>query len=143
MNMFAKGTAKTPEEYINQLPEEKQADMKELHALIQKTVPKLKPYMIGQIIGYGTYHYKGKSGREGEWCVIGLSARKNYFSVYACAVEDGKYVPEQHKAQLPKATVGKSCVSFKRNSDIDLKVLAQIIKESDEILKKNDYSFVA
>ena len=32
------------------------------------------------IIGYGSYHYKGRSGAEGEWFIVGLAAQKNYLS---------------------------------------------------------------
>lgn len=143
MNMFAAGTAKTPEEYLKQVPEEKNADVQAIHDLIRKTVPNMKPYMIGQIIGYGTYHYKGKSGREGDWCIIGLSARKNYISVYVCAIKDGKYMADYYKDQLPKADIGKSCIRFKKNVDIDLKILARIFKDAEKQMKQDNYSVAA
>lgn len=143
MNMFAKGTAKTPEEYIAQVPEEKRADVQELHDLITKTVPDFKPYMIGQIIGYGTYHYKSKSGREGDWCIIGLSARKNYISLYVCVVTNGKYLADDYRDKLPKADIGKSCIRFKKNEDVDFKTLVQLFKEAKAQMEADNYSVVA
>jgi hypothetical protein len=83
--------------------------------------------MWGKIIGYGTYHYSYASGREGDWMKIGLANNKQYISVYVCAFRDGKAVPEFYIDQLPKASIGRSCIRFKQVSDIDLHVLKQVI----------------
>lgn len=138
--MFAKGTAQTPEEYLSHIPQEQQEDVKTLHQMILKTLPNAKTALFGQIIGYGTYHYKSKSGREGDWFVIGLSARKKYISVYICAVENGKYIAEQYTNTLSGATIGKSCISFKKLADVDVTILKKIIQEGDALLKKHNYS---
>jgi hypothetical protein len=90
------------------------------------------------MIGYGSYHYKYASGREGDWPVISLASRKNYISVYVCGAEGGEYVAERRKEELPKASVGKSCIRFKRVSDIDLKALESIIKEGARMIAKTD-----
>jgi hypothetical protein len=87
------------------------------------------------MIGYGHYHYKYASGREGDWMVIALASQKNYISVYACANDGEKYIPEQYKKQLPKASIGKSCIRFKKIEDIDLNILKEIILKSIKILK--------
>jgi hypothetical protein len=127
MKLKSTGPA-TPEEYLAAIQEPRQADMLRLHALIQKAAPKLPPAMVSGMIGYGSYHYKYASGREGDWPIIALASNKNYISVYVCASEDGQYVAERHKDELPKASIGKSCIRFKRLSDIDLKALERIIK---------------
>ncbi len=128
MNMFKPTSAKTPEEYIDLIEEPRKTEIKKLDEFIKKTVPDLKPFIIAGMIGYGSYHYKSKSGREGEWAVVALASQKNYISIYACGVVDGKYVAEGYKEKLPKANIGKSCIRFKKVSDIDLKVLAEILK---------------
>ena len=128
--MFKPTKAKTPTEYITALSEPRRSHIKQLHQLIQKTVPKLKPHILVGMIGYGTYRYKSASGREGDWSIISLASQKNYISVYICATKDGKYIAEQHKQDFPKASIGKSCIRFKKPEDIDLKLLQQIIKQS-------------
>lgn len=50
--MFKPTAAKTPEEYIAMLPEPRRQEIEKLHALITKTVPALKPYIISGMIGY-------------------------------------------------------------------------------------------
>lgn len=132
VNMFKVTTAKTPEKYIELIDEPRKSQIRDLHNFIRKTTPELEPFMISGMIGYGKFHYKSKSGREGDWCIIALASQKNYISVYACATRDGQYVAERHKKELPKANIGRSCIRFKKIEDIDLKVLATILKESAE-----------
>lgn len=70
--------------------------------------------------------------REGDWFVVGLASQKNYISVYACGVKDGKYIAEASKKDFPKASMGKSCIRFKKVDDIDLQTLAKVLKESEK-----------
>jgi hypothetical protein len=126
---MATTTAKTPEQYIRQLEEPRRSEVRRLHDLIRKAAPKLEPYMESGMIGYGRYHYRSPSGREGEWCLLGLASRKRYISFYVVA-EDGKggYLAESYRDRLPKADIGKSCVRFQRLDDLDEKVLRQMIR---------------
>ena len=73
MNMFKTTLAKTPKEYIDLIEEPRKSEIRKLHEFIQKCVPKLKPYIQSGMIGYGKYHYKYASGREGDWFVVGLT----------------------------------------------------------------------
>lgn len=130
MNMFKSTKAKSVEEYINLIEEPRRTDIKKLHEFIQKTIPDLKPHLLNGMIGYGTFHYKSKSGREGDWSTIILGNQKNYISVYVCAVINGKYVAESYKDKLPKASIGKSCIRIKKVSDIDLSVLSEIMTKA-------------
>ena len=72
------------------------------------------------MIGYGPFHYRYASGREGDAHLLALSPRKNYISLYVLCTTDGAYLAESYRERLPKANIGKSCVRFKRTSDIDL-----------------------
>jgi hypothetical protein len=58
MNMFKSSKAKTVEEYIAQMPEERKEAIVFLHAFIQKAAPELKPYFAGNMPGYGSFPYK-------------------------------------------------------------------------------------
>ncbi len=134
--MLGKSKAGTPKEYIESLPEPRRSEMRELHQLITKTAPKLKPKMWGGGIGYGSYHYRYATGREGDWFVVGLMSRKQGISFYSCLTDGKQYIAEKHKKDLPKANIGRSCIRFKRLSDVDLKVFAGIIKENVAAAKK-------
>jgi hypothetical protein len=130
MNMFKPTSAKTPEEYIGLIEEPRKSEIEKLHKFIKKTVPGLRPHILVGMIGYGTFHYKSPSGREGDWSIIALASQKNYISVYICASDGKQYLPEKYKDKFPKANIGRSCIRFKLVEDIDLKVLEKIIKEA-------------
>lgn len=133
MNMFKSTPAKSPEDYIAMIPEPRRAEMEQLHELIQKTVPNLEPHILSGMIGYGTYHYQYASGREGDWSLIAIANQKNYISVYVCCTDNGTYLADQYRDKLPKASIGKSCIRFKKLSDIDLEILNEIIKKANKI----------
>jgi len=122
--------AKTHEEYIAQVEERRREDIQKLHDLVREEAPDLEPTMEFKMLGYGKFHYKYASGREGDWMKIGIANNKQYISVYCCAADDSGYVAERYKERLPKASIGKSCVRFKRVSDLDEDVLRELIRES-------------
>jgi len=119
----------TPEEYLEQVDDARKADIASLHALIRETAPSLAPFIQGGILAYGLLHYKYASGREGDSCHIGLSSNKNYISLYISGFDGETYLAERYKEALPKASIGKSCVRFKRLSDLDQTVLTNMIRE--------------
>jgi hypothetical protein len=131
--MFKPTAATTPEEYISLIDEPRRSEIEKLHKLIQKTIPDLKPHIVSGMIGYGTYHYRYASGREGDWSLVLLASQKNYISVYVCAVDNEKYITESFKDKLPKASIGKSCIRFKSLADIDLNIITKIISEAAKL----------
>ena len=136
MSITDPSKATMPEEYIEALPEPRRAQVRELHDFIRATVPELEPFMERPgMIGYGSYHYKYESGREGDSCIVGLVSRKNYISVYAMGGDGDRYVAQKYKEQLPKADIGKSCIRFKRPEDIDFEILARILQESERTME--------
>ncbi len=131
--MFKPTAAKTPEEYIQLIDEPRKSQIEKLHRFILQTVPEQKPFILSGMIGYGKYHYKYESGREGEWALFALASQKNYISIYACAANGNDYIAEQYKEKLPKASIGKSCIRFKKFEDIDLSVLKTILLEAEKL----------
>ncbi|MEN9406896.1 MAG: hypothetical protein RLZZ455_112 [Candidatus Parcubacteria bacterium] len=134
--MFKSTGAKTPEEYIRSIDEPRRSEMRKMHEFIISVVPDLKSFMISGMIGYGSYHYVYASGREGDWSVIGLASQKNYISVYVCAVTEGVYIAEKYKKDLPKASIGRSCVRFKKIEDVDFGILKKMLLEAAATLPK-------
>jgi len=107
--------------------EESRNDCLTLLDLMKKTT-KEEPRMWGSsIIGFGTFHYKGKSGREGDWFVTGFSPRKQNMTVYFCL--GFKHLAPQLK-KLGKFKTSMGCLYFKKISDIDIKVLKEMLKEN-------------
>ncbi|GAA1609798.1 DUF1801 domain-containing protein [Actinoplanes couchii] len=84
-----------------------------------------EPVMWGtSIIGFGVYHYRYASGREGDWPAIGLSPRKQALTLYIAPGFDGY---QELLARLGPHTVGKSCLHLKRLADVDRTALKELI----------------
>ena len=81
----------------------------------------------GSIIGFGRYHYKYDSGREGDASVIAFSPRKQNLVVY---IMPGFVKYDVLLAMLGKYKLGKSCLYINKLDDIDLTVLAEISRLS-------------
>ena len=124
--------ATTVKEYIDSLEEPRKSEIKALHQLIRKSAPTLKPVVLSGMLGYGKYHYKYPSGREGDTATVSLASQKNYISLYAFAIVDGQYVAEKYRARLPKASIGKSCIRFKKLEAVDLGVLAELLQDCEK-----------
>ncbi len=129
--MLKPETASSPDDYIAQIDEPRRLDIVALHQLIQAAAPKQAPFMNGGMIGYGKFHYRYASGREGDTALISLASQKNYISLYlSCVTDDGQYLAEKNRHLFPKAKVGKSCIRFSKLADIDLDALRQLLAES-------------
>lgn len=105
-------------------PEERQADGRAVTALMARLSGE-PPAMWGpSIIGFGRYHYRYDSGREGESCRIGFSPRKAELVFYLAGLEDADFAP------LGKHRRGKGCLYIKRLSGVDMAVLEALIVKS-------------
>lgn len=117
--------------YLEQVPQDRRADVVRTYELIKDWHPDLEVKMWGSmgaaIIGFGAAAYKYKSGREGKWFIIGLSARKRYNSLYIWGFEDGRYLLEAYGDKLGRVKYGKCCLNFKTLADLDLSVLREVV----------------
>jgi hypothetical protein len=99
-------------------------DCEALAKLMTKAT-KHAPKMWGSsIVGFGSYHYRYESGREGESCLVGFSSRKGDISVYGLNAAVGS---KELLARLGKHKAGEGCVYIRTLADVDLKVLAMLV----------------
>lgn len=106
---------------------DRQSDCRSLSALMEEVTGE-PPRMWGpSIIGYGSYHYKYASGREGDSCLVGFSSRKDSISVYLTC--DLAARPDL-LARLGRHKMGKACLYIRRMDDVDQTVLAELIREA-------------
>jgi len=85
------------------------------------------------MLGYGRFHYRYKSGREGDASLIALSSRKAHISLYVLSADEDGYLAEQYADRLGKVSVGKSCIRFKRADDVDSDVLRELLAEAGRL----------
>ncbi|WP_316734803.1 DUF1801 domain-containing protein [Pedobacter aquatilis] len=79
------------------------------------------------IIGFGTYHYKYESGREGDAPIVGFSPRKDAFALYLSSEFPNR---AELLGQFGKHKTGKSCIYVKKLSDINVDILKKMISNS-------------
>ena len=107
--------------------EQQRADSHKIAAMMER-LSGYPPKMWGpSIIGFGSYHYKYDSGREGDMCRIGFSPRKGQTVLY---LVDGFEGHAELMTKLGKHKTGKSCLYIKRLGAIDEGVLEQLCVES-------------
>lgn len=108
-------------------PDQKREDAKTVCAMMER-LSGHPPKMWGPaIVGFGSYHYKYDSGREGDFLLTGFSPRKSALSLY---IMDGYQDRSEILACLGKYKTGKSCLYVNRLADIDLAVLEELILDS-------------
>lgn len=117
------------------LIEEKQqrADALRLREMMEEITREPARMWGDQIIGFGHYHYRYASGREGDWFLCGFAPRKKQLSVYIMAGME--QFPELTR-ELGKFKTGKSCLYIRKLSDIDEGKLKQLISSSVDYMKK-------
>jgi len=128
-----KPTQASVKDFLNQIPDKERRDDCFAIATIMEEVTGDKPKMWGpSIVGFGTYHYKYASGREGDWPVTGFSPRKKDLTLY---IMMGFEKHADLMKQLGKYSNAKSCLYIKRLSDIHVPTLKKLIKSSVKDLK--------
>ena len=121
--------------FINSIDDkQKRADVRKVAAMMRKATGKRAKMWGPSIVGYGTYHYKYASGREGDFLMTGFSPRKQALSVY---IMPGFAHFETLMNKLGKYKTGKSCLYIKRLSDVDEKTLEQLIIRSVKHMREH------
>ena len=128
-----KETTASVEAFIAEQPADIAADCRTIMGLMKKVTGE-DPKMWGpSIVGYGRYAYKYDTGREGEWMITGFSPRKANLTLYIMTGFEKEAALMQ---KLGKHTTGKSCLYIKKISDVDLKVLEQLIVKGVKAMAK-------
>lgn len=123
-----KPTDVSPSKFISGIDDDvSRRDCRTLLRLMKEITAK-RPRMWGSsMVGFGTYHYKYKSGREGDWFVTGFAPRKRDLTIY---IMPGFKNYAALMAKLGKYKTGKSCLYVKSLDDIDLNTLRELVERS-------------
>lgn len=116
------------EDFLNSIPDEqKRQDSFAVLKLMQE-VTGAEPKMWGDsIVGFGVYHYKYASGREGDWFLVGFSPRKQNLTLYIMAGFEGY---DALMSKLGKYKTGKSCLYLKKLGDVHQETLRELVRQS-------------
>lgn len=130
-----KVTTQNPKDFLKTIePEGKRDDGLTLLTMFE-TITKEKAVMWGtSIVGFGMYHYKSeRSTQEGDWPLVGFSPRKQNLTLY---IMHGNEASTPLLEKLGKHKKGMGCLYINKLTDVDQKVLADLIKKSFQYMKK-------
>ena len=113
--------------------EQKRTDSRAIAAMMSAATGAPAQMWGTSIVGFGRYHYRYASGREGDFMIAGFSPRKRALTLYIMA---GFSEYEALLAQLGKHTIGKSCLYIKRLADVDQAVLREIVERSVQYIRE-------
>ena len=116
------------EDFLNNVSDAKKREDSFAVFELMREVTGEEPAMWGtNIVGFGSYHYKYASGREGDWPLAGFAPRKRELTLYIMA---GFERYEELLAKLGKHKTGVSCLYIKRLADVDPTVLKELVSAS-------------
>ncbi len=123
-------------EYIRTIKDDdRRKDARKLHSLMKELTGSRGAMWGASIVGYGSYHYKSKSGIEADWMCTGWSSRTQNFSLYIMPGYEFDDMKELLQKLGPHKR-GKSCLYIKRLDDIHLPTLKRIVKAGLRYMKK-------
>jgi hypothetical protein len=132
--MKTKKTRASVEKFLSEVPDKKKREDCFTILEMMKKITKEEPIMWGpSIIGFGHYHYKYESGREGDFFITGFSPRKQNLTIY---IMPGFARYEELMNKLGKYKTGQSCLYIKKLEDVDNKVLKELISSSVKYMKE-------
>ncbi|MBV9230452.1 MAG: DUF1801 domain-containing protein [Chloroflexi bacterium] len=121
------------EQFLNSIADERKRKDSFTILDLMKQVTGMEPRMWGSsIVGFGSYHYKYESGREGDTILAGFSPRKQNLTLYHMG---GFERYDDLLKKLGKHTTAKGCLYIKRLDDVDLPTLKSLIEESVKHVK--------
>lgn len=133
-DLKTKPTAASVDAFLKRVEDEARRQDCATLVRIMKKATRDEPAMWGaSIVGFGRYHYKYASGREGDWFLTGFSPRKQDLTLYIMAGFDGF---EALMARLGKYKTGKSCLYVKRLADVDVAVLEKLVAASVQHMRQ-------
>lgn len=127
--------------YIDDQPEAKREELRDLHRRILAISPDAKLWFLdgrnddGKVvsnpnIGYGSETLSYANGDTRAFYKIGLSANTSGLSVYVMGLQDKKYLSETYGSRLGKAKITGYCIRFRALKDLDLRVLEDLVADA-------------
>ena len=121
------------DKFLQSFPEDRQKDCYAVFEIMKKAT-KQEPKMWGtSIVGFGDYHYKYESGREGDFFITGFSPRKQNLTLY---INSGFAEYGSLLEKLGKHSTGKSWLYIKKLDEVDTKVLKELVTKSVKAVTK-------
>jgi hypothetical protein len=131
-----KPTQESVRDFLDGVSEEaRRKDCYTILELMQEVSGEEPKMWESSIVGFGNYHYKYASGREGDSLITGFSPRKRDLTLYITSGFDDF---DELMSRLGKYKTGKACLYIKKVEDIDLPTLKELVSRSVEHMRKTN-----
>lgn len=128
--------ANSPEEYIQQLPEDRKEPVRKLREIIKKNLPKgfeeaMNYGMLGYVVPHSIYPAGYHCTPELPLPFMNIASQKNFVAVYSMVLYSKKelydwFISEYAKRCKYKLDMGKSCIRFKKMDDIPYELIGEL-----------------
>lgn len=127
-------TRASVDDFLASVPDaRRREDSRRLVPIFEKITGEKATMWGSAIVGFGRYHYRYESGREGDAPLTGFSPRKNDLTLYC----DPAFTSFKDRLdRLGKHKTGVSCLYLKRLDDVDVDVLEEILTAAVEIARE-------
>ncbi len=115
------------DDFLKKIDQQKRDDCYVLIDIMKKISGEKPVLWGGTMIGFGHYHYKYESGREGDMFMIGFSPRKANLTIY---MMPGSIEHKDLFDKLGKHKTSKACLYINKLKDVDIKILEKLIAAS-------------
>jgi hypothetical protein len=130
-------TGASVERFLAGIPDEqRREDSRRLCAMMQQITGEPPTLWGTSIIGFGTYHYRYASGREGDSALAGFAPRRQHLAIYLVGEFEIRH--RSVLARLGPHTSGKGCLYIRRLDDVDRGALRELIDRSVRVRKGID-----
>lgn len=141
---MAQSKAKTVDEYLKELPEDRRKAIAKVRAVVRKNLPKgYRETMNWGMITYELPLERYPDTYNGQpLCYAGIASQKNHISLYLMAPsgdpKQEKFLKDEFKKAGKKLDMGKSCIRFKNVDDIPLDAIAKVVASTppEEMIKR-------
>jgi len=126
---------RTPETLIDGLPDPQQREDARRLVDLMRDVTGEEPKLSGSIIGFGQYHYRYASGREGDTAKVAFAPRSRQMTIY---LMPGLAEHEDLLTKLGRHTTGKGCLYVRRLDDVDVEALRELVARAVRYAEQAD-----
>ena len=133
-------SGRSVEEFLAGVPDEqRREDSRRLCTMMQEITGEPPAMWGASIIGFGTYHYRYASGREGDSALASFAPRRQHLVIYLVGEFESRH--QSALARLGPHKSGKGCLYIKRLDDVDHDALRELIDRSVRVRRGIDRAF--
>ena len=121
--------------FLDKLPVNRQSDCRQLDVMMEQLTGTKAKLWGKDILGYGQYHYRYKSGREGDWFLCGFAARKQALTLYLLCDLSHQDIDFSNLGTYKK---GVGCLYLKKLADVDFNKLTDLVRTAIRLCQQQN-----